>query len=430
MSQGIGVSNFFSLFTNYNGLELTPLLSHSLDVAKISVALASKIADFKFNKTDLYISGLFHDLGLFVQNITKNILEINNIDSNKYDKSVYSFDMLGIIENADKKLLHPWISANILHHLDLNIDKEYIDAVRMGHSTHKEILLLTKRQRILTEIIACADNTSIIFRNKIINGSEISYKHICENLNNEKFSKDIQEALKEVFNDSFTLNMLFDNHLNLDEFYDNDIKLDIEQIIKISKLMAFFIDHRSPYTRNHTTYVAELSKILAEEILTPHDGHLMYMAGMLHDIGKLKTPLQILHKKGKLDTYEMMKMKDHIMETYNFFKPIKELSFIGRIAYSHHERLDGSGYPFKKDKNTLNIHQRIIAVSDVYSALIEERPYRKALEPDTALKIIEREVKHGKLDGDVLLKLSTLIKNGFVIPNSNNILDYFFDIED
>ena len=154
----------------------------------------------------------------------------------------------------------------------------------------------------------------------------------------------------------------------------------------------------------------------------------MYLAGIYHDIGKIKTPLSILHKKGKLSSEEFFVMKNHIIDTYKFFEKSPELDFFGKYSYAHHERLDGSGYPFGKKENELDLNHRIIALVDVYSALIEDRPYRKALEKKEALKVIEKEVENKKLDFVVYNKLKELIKNGLNLNRSENIINYFFDI--
>lgn len=429
MLEKIKLSDFFSIFTDFNGLELTSLLTHSLDVAKLSVCLASYISELKINKSHLFTCGLFHDLGLFVQKLTNNIINDNLIETNLHDKSVYSFDMLNIIEKEDKKMLHPWISSNVLQYLDLGIEDDYIKAVRFGHSSKEKINSLEKNIRLITEILICADELSVIYRNNINKGAENAFRKMNEYIGTTSFSKEIIDSSKEFLMDLYATDKVFDGKINLKDFYGEQIYLNLQQTINISKLVSFFIDHRSPFTRNHTTYVAELSKILAEEILTEQDGRIMFLAGMLHDIGKLKTPLYILHKKGKLNYHEFFVMKNHIIKTYEYFEKNPDLHFIGKISYSHHERLDGSGYPFKKDKKSLDIHQRIISVADVYSALIEERPYREALNSNEALKIIKKEVNEGKLDSYVYEKLKKIVDNKFAIKHESNMLKYFFNIK-
>lgn len=126
------------------------------------------------------------------------------------------------------------------------------------------------------------------------------------------------------------------------------------------------------------------------------------LAGLLHDIGKLRIPDDLLEKPGKLDDTEVILMRRHSFDTYNILKKISGLEQITKWAAQHHERVDGSGYPYHLKKDALSIEARIIEVADVFQALAQKRPYRDSLPPEQILSMLKEQVDSGKLDGDVV----------------------------
>jgi HD-GYP domain-containing protein (c-di-GMP phosphodiesterase class II) len=136
----------------------------------------------------------------------------------------------------------------------------------------------------------------------------------------------------------------------------------------------------------------------------------MKVAGLLHDVGKVAVPKSILEKKGRLTEEEFCFMKSHVFYT---FKILKELSVQREIlewASYHHETLDGNGYPFKLSAKELSLGSRIMAVADVFTALMEDRPYKKGMEPAKALSIIEEMTRDKKLDARVFAVLKANFK--------------------
>ena len=107
---------------------------------------------------------------------------------------------------------------------------------------------------------------------------------------------------------------------------------------------------------------------------TRNEVKLMEIAGNLHDIGKMAVPNRILEKPGKLDDDEMAVMKAHTYNSYEVINSIDGMQQIAEWAAFHHEKLDGSGYPFHRDRDSLNLGARIMSVADVFTALTEERP--------------------------------------------------------
>jgi HD-GYP domain-containing protein (c-di-GMP phosphodiesterase class II) len=116
----------------------------------------------------------------------------------------------------------------------------------------------------------------------------------------------------------------------------------------------------------------------------------MEVAGNLHDIGKLAVPNSILDKPGKLTKEEMAVMKSHTYYTYFVIDTIGGLQQIAEWAAYHHERIDGSGYPFHCSESEINTGARIMMVADIFTALAEDRPYRKGMSKEQIVQILNQ----------------------------------------
>ena len=169
------------------------------------------------------------------------------------------------------------------------------------------------------------------------------------------------------------------------------IEIDLADISLISKLFRNIIDFRSRFTSTHSSGVAASAAMLSKMFdLTETEIELMKVAGNLHDIGKLAIPNSILDKPGKLTKAEMAVMKSHTYYTYFVIDTIGGLQQIAEWAAYHHERLDGSGYPFHCTEAELRTGARILMVADIFTALAEDRPYRKGMSKDGIVQIIKQ----------------------------------------
>jgi len=151
------------------------------------------------------------------------------------------------------------------------------------------------------------------------------------------------------------------------------------------------IEIRDLYTRGHSVQVAELSVKLARAMgFTEKELTLIEFAGLLHDIGKIAIPEMILQKKGYLTTEEWSVIKKHPGHSVKIIEPVFNLKPIQDWILYHHERWDGEGYPFGKEGKEIPIQSRILSVCDTYSAMIEDRPYRKGLAQEQVKKELKR----------------------------------------
>ncbi|MBC7319016.1 HD-GYP domain-containing protein, partial [bacterium] len=142
--------------------------------------------------------------------------------------------------------------------------------------------------------------------------------------------------------------------------------------------------------------VSELSCKIAEKLgLSSNDIERMRIAGLLHDIGKIAIPGEILNKPAKLGELEFEIVKTHPQIGYDIIRKVNSLSDIAEIILQHHERLDGSGYPKGLKGNEILLPARILAVADVVEAMTSHRPYRPAFSLEDVIK--ELKENSGKL---------------------------------
>lgn len=183
--------------------------------------------------------------------------------------------------------------------------------------------------------------------------------------------------------------------------------LDTDDFLEICLLVSRLVDRHSNFTMTHSTSVARIAARLGE--LYGYDGNTqnkLRIAGYLHDIGKLYIPLDILEKRGALKSHEYAHMKEHSYKTILMLAPIGFMHDIIVWAGNHHERLDGSGYPFGISGDDIDMPSRIMAVADVFTALIEDRPYRKGMTREGAIGVLTEEAKNCRLDQDIVALLS------------------------
>ena len=186
-------------------------------------------------------------------------------------------------------------------------------------------------------------------------------------------------------------------------------KFNNEQIISQNHLMemvtslAGAIDAKDPYTKGHSTSVSRYSEALARAINLPEDEvQRITLGALLHDVGKIGIPENVLKKPGKLDDAEWEIMKQHpVIGAEKVLAPNEALSDLIPIVKYHHEHMDGSGYPEGLKGNAIPLAARIVAVADTYHALISDRPYRKGMSVEKACQILEEGA--GKLwDADLV----------------------------
>ncbi len=166
----------------------------------------------------------------------------------------------------------------------------------------------------------------------------------------------------------------------------------------ICEAFAEVVDAKSPFTFYHSQGVRHATVVIATMLgLSKQRVEMLRRAALLHDLGKLSVSNAILDKPGKLTSSEFTAVKAHSRLSGEILGRVRAFQEIAHVASNHHERLDGSGYPFGLGKHELDMESRLLAVADVYAALSENRPYRGGLETREISAIMDREVPD-KLD--------------------------------
>lgn len=160
--------------------------------------------------------------------------------------------------------------------------------------------------------------------------------------------------------------------------FKESIKLDYHELAQIAEIFAQVVDSKSAFTLAHSRRVAEVASLLAKKFMfSPLECEIVKISGLLHDLGKLAVPDGILDKPDKLTNDETEIIKHHTYFTSLILNKVNGLETIAQWASFHHEKLDGNGYPFHTKGEVIPLGSRVLAVSDIFTALAEDRPYRK-----------------------------------------------------
>lgn len=183
---------------------------------------------------------------------------------------------------------------------------------------------------------------------------------------------------------------------------DYKVSLCFDQVESLAELISQIVDAKSPFTHYHSLRVADLAYELAELVgYDEEHKRVLRIAGLLHDVGKLRTPDEILEKTTGLSVAERAQIHSHPLDSKLVLKSIFPNSPIAKWASEHHERLDGSGYPYGWRGEQIDMPTRILCIADIFQALCQKRPYRDRLDVDEVLIIMDKMISDGQLDSDV-----------------------------
>jgi putative nucleotidyltransferase with HDIG domain len=177
---------------------------------------------------------------------------------------------------------------------------------------------------------------------------------------------------------------------------------------RIATAFAGVIDVKSPWTYRHSDLVAMLAVRIATALGSDEaEVTDLRRAAMLHDIGKLAISNRILDKTGGLTAAESARVREHPLVTARILQRIPGFAHLAPLAAAHHERLDGSGYPYGLRAENLTLPMRVLAIADVFEAMTSARPYRPAIGIDAALEGLRGD--GARLDGDVVAALADML---------------------
>ncbi|MEJ2577938.1 MAG: HD-GYP domain-containing protein, partial [Kineosporiaceae bacterium] len=169
---------------------------------------------------------------------------------------------------------------------------------------------------------------------------------------------------------------------------------------------------RDPYTAGHQRRVAQLAEAVGRRLGLSEDRVAgLYLASTIHDIGKISAPAEILSRPGQLSKLEMQLIQQHVGAAYDLLKGIEFPWPVADIVAQHHERCDGTGYPFGLRGEQMLLEARILAVCDVVEAMSSHRPYRPGLGMEAALAEVQ-DGRGSRYDGAVVDATVTVMRSG------------------
>jgi HD-GYP domain-containing protein (c-di-GMP phosphodiesterase class II) len=290
--------------------------------------------------------------------------------------------------------------------------------VVLHHHTHwseLKSLDLPLEVKLNANCIYMVDRVDILTLKYLVNDTDIligkeSIRKAIADKRGEWFCPELVDAFMEVsFSEAFWFSLEANNingYVSTWLSETNAQRMSFEELRSLVSVFSRIVDAKSTFTQEHSDGVANLSRHLGELFSLPETNcEMLELAGLLHDIGKLRIPDELLEKPGRLTEAEIGLMRRHSFDTYNILKNITGLEQVALWAAHHHERVDGSGYPYRINKDELSLEARIIEVADVFQALAQRRPYREPLPPEQILDILKEQVAKGKLDADVVGKV-------------------------
>ncbi len=231
-------------------------------------------------------------------------------------------------------------------------------------------------------------------------------KIVSNGLEKKELSDSLQKKYMELKESKEETERLYD-------LLKTDYEQEVDNVRNLVITLANVIEAKDKYTDGHTRRVAGISRFLGEKMGFDESrlSHLE-IAGLIHDIGKVGVPEEILNKPGRLTSEEFDAIKKHTLIGENICRPLNSLQMCLDPIRHHHEKLDGSGYPDGISGEELSVESRIIAVADIYDALTSDRPYRIRMPMDEVKAIMLEDAGKGKLDVSIVDILFTAVDTG------------------
>lgn len=279
---------------------------------------------------------------------------------------------------------------------------QYSDIILYHHLSNQEVDKMDIDNKLVIQLIHLIDRIDIYwYRDPQLIGLE---EYLDEHIGT-RFNQEVVDMFMQTNKQFNILDKLY-IHKSVIQFEIFDYyPYQHEEMRNFLEMISYSIDFNSKHMVVHTIMTTYIAYHLAVKFKLP-DTQIkkIYYGALLHDLGKVAIPVEILENPNRLTSDEMEIMKLHVSQTISILNGHIDQEIIN-IAGRHHERLDGSGYPLGLLGNELSFSERLVAVADVFSALLGERSYKSEFSKDKTIDIVITMVKENKLDQEIVDKM-------------------------
>jgi len=362
------------------------VVDHHKQVAYIAYSIAAELGLSLKEQKDLILAGSLHDIGAFSLKERKDALAFELRNPHGHARNGYAllrlFEPLSAVAAMVRFHHVPW---------DHGAGREFrgLEVPFFSHIIHlsdRVAVLVDKKREILGQARkicgAIQKKAGSMFSPELVDVFQkvASREYFWLDLSSPSIQAILSQRLRSA-----------------------NIGIVSRDMLGFSELFSRIIDFKSPFTATHSSGVAASAEYLAQKIgFGLKECTAMRIAGYMHDLGKLAVPVEILDKPAQLSRQEYNVVRHHTFYTYRILEPIAPLHTINTWAAYHHERLDGSGYPFHLKKKDLPLGSQVMAVADVFTALTEDRPYRAGMKRLGAMKILDDMSSRSALNGEII----------------------------
>ncbi len=355
------------------------LIDHGKRVAFIVSKMLEEQGKYsRKQRQDICILALLHDVGAYK---TEEIDQLVAFETeNIWEHSIYGYLFV--------KYLSPL--------------SRYAEAILFHHLNYDKLVKIDCMYQDLAQIFSLADRVDVFLTHKAGDFQELKQK--LEISREKRFASEAVDIFLRAEEKHHICAFVL-GELDFNEIL-GELKLTAEERYAYLNFLVSTIDFRSRYTVSHTITTTEISRMLASYFrLEDELRQKVFYGAMLHDLGKIGIPVEILEYPGKLSAQAMQIMRTHVDLTEQILGGDVDVT-AEKIALRHHEKLDGSGYPKGLTAAELTLAERIVAVADIVSALLGVRSYKRAFSKNLTLQLVQEMSGQGKIDPEVVSMLT------------------------